>query len=140
MNTVARAPASRAAQATAWPWFPALAVTTPAVRSASESEPTLFTAPRILKEPVRCRFSALRTTGRRDMRVSVSDEYTGVTRATPSSRSRAAWMSASVGAVRTAIALLHLEHLLHDLSHRGQRVELAPLDLAEQPTKLRVLR
>ena len=31
----ARTPASRAAQATAWPWLPALAVTTPAARSAS---------------------------------------------------------------------------------------------------------
>jgi hypothetical protein len=37
MNTVADTPTSRAAQATACPWFPALAATTPAARSASLS-------------------------------------------------------------------------------------------------------
>src|SRR5919197_1324568 len=37
MNTVAFAPSSRAAQATAWPWLPALAATTPARRSSSIS-------------------------------------------------------------------------------------------------------
>ena len=38
MKIVARVFASRAAQATAWPWFPALAATTPASRSSGESE------------------------------------------------------------------------------------------------------
>ena len=64
MKIVALTPASRAAQATAWPWLPALAATTPARRSASESVAILLTAPRILKEPVRCRFSAFSETSR----------------------------------------------------------------------------
>jgi len=59
MNTVAGVPLSRAAHATAWPWFPALAATTPAARSCAESVARRFAAPRTLKEPVRCRFSAL---------------------------------------------------------------------------------
>ena len=37
MKIVAEIPASRAAHATAWPWLPALAATTPAARSASPS-------------------------------------------------------------------------------------------------------
>jgi hypothetical protein len=37
MNTVAVTPTSRAAQATACPWLPALAATTPAARSSSPS-------------------------------------------------------------------------------------------------------
>ena len=38
------------------------------------SAASLLTAPRILNEPVRCRFSAFRTTGRPLRRDSVSDE------------------------------------------------------------------
>ena len=64
MKIVALIPASRAAHATAWPWFPALAATTPARFSLSESEAILLTAPRILNDPVRWRFSALRLTCR----------------------------------------------------------------------------
>ena len=60
MKTVARIPASRAAQATACPWLPAVAATTPAACSASDSDAIVFTAPRTLNEPVRWRFSALR--------------------------------------------------------------------------------
>ena len=59
MKIVAGMPSSRAAQATAWPWLPALAATTPAARSAGVSVASLLTAPRILNEPVRWRFSAL---------------------------------------------------------------------------------
>ena len=103
MNTVARTPFSRAAQATAWPWFPALAVTTPAARSASVRLAIRLKAPRILKEPVRWRFSALSQTGRPDRRRSVSEEMTGVSRATPCSRLRASWISASVGPVAVAM-------------------------------------
>jgi hypothetical protein len=73
MNTVARAPASRAAQATAWPWLPALAATTPAARSASVSVPIVLTAPRTLNEPVRWRFSALSSTRRPVRRENVSE-------------------------------------------------------------------
>ena len=40
----------------------------PAARSAAESIASLFIAPRILNEPVRCRFSALSSVGRPDSR------------------------------------------------------------------------
>src|SRR5439155_2114998 len=126
MKTVASMPSSRAAHATAWPWFPALAVTTPAFRSTWLRLSILFTAPRTLNEPVRWRFSAFRRTGRPVRRVNVSELYTGVTRTPfPASRSRAASTSASVGAVFVA----KLEHLLHDLLYRCQGVELTFLNL-----------
>src|SRR5919106_801302 len=138
MKTVAFTPASRAASATACPWLPALAVTTPAARSASESVAMRLAAPRTLKEPVRWRFSALRSTGRPLRRPSVSEEETGVARTSEAIRARAASMSASVGAVRVAIGP-HPEYLLHDLTNRGERIELTPLHLAEQPPQLGVL-
>ena len=40
--------------------------------------------------------------------------------------------------VRSVVA--KLEHLLHDLAHRGQRIELAPLHLVEQAPQLRIVR
>jgi hypothetical protein len=52
--------------------LPALAATTPARFSASESVAILLTAPRILNEPVRCRFSAFSETSRPMIRESVS--------------------------------------------------------------------
>jgi hypothetical protein len=73
MKIVASIPASRAAQATACPWFPALAATTPALRSASVRLSSLLTAPRILKEPVRWSVSALSSTTRPVIRPKVSD-------------------------------------------------------------------
>ncbi len=73
MKMVALIPSSRAAQATAWPWLPALAATTPAARSSSPSVESLLTAPRILKEPVRCRFSAFSVTDRPVRRENVSE-------------------------------------------------------------------
>ena len=72
MKIVAAIPASRAAHATACPWFPALAATTPAARSFSPSVEIVLNAPRILNEPVRWRFSAFSTTGRPDSRENVS--------------------------------------------------------------------
>src|SRR5437764_13269264 len=57
-------------------------------------------------------------------------------RATPSSRARASWISLSPGAV----FVFKLEHLLHDLPDRRQRVELAALHLVEQATQLVVAR
>ncbi len=69
----ARIPAWRAAQATAWPWLPALAATTPAARSSSDSVAILLTAPRTLNAPVRCRFSALSETSRPTSRENVSE-------------------------------------------------------------------
>jgi hypothetical protein len=58
----ASTPVRVAASATPWAWFPALAVTTPAAFSASESVLMRFVAPRILNEPVRWKFSSFRWT------------------------------------------------------------------------------
>ena len=73
MKMVAAIPASRAAHATAWPWLPALAATTPAARSSAVSEGIVLTAPRILNAPVRWRFSAFSWTVRPASRESVSE-------------------------------------------------------------------
>src|SRR4051812_32374007 len=94
-------------------------------------------APRTLNEPVRWRFSAFSCTSRPASRDSVSERYTGVTRAIPSRRARAASMSGSVGAVSVAA---NSEHLLQDLTNCAERVELAALYLVEEPPKLRVVR
>src|SRR5438105_5257835 len=128
-------PASRAAQATACPWLPALAATTPARCSASPSVEILLKAPRILNEPVRCRFSALSTTSRPARRENVSERNTGVTRATPSRRPRAASMSRRPGAVSVA----NVENLVEDLVHRRQRIELAALDGVDNASQLRIV-
>src|SRR5689334_16162922 len=136
MKIVASIPASRAAQATACPWLPALAATTPALRSDSLSDPILLTAPRILNEPVRCSVSAFRCTGRPVMRPKVSDAYSGVTRTPlPARRERAASTSASVGAVSVA----KLEHLVHDLLNRCQGVQFSLLHLVEEPAELGIV-
>src|SRR5262245_24528762 len=132
---VARRPASRAAQATAWAWFPALAATTPACRSVSPSVASLLTAPRILNEPVRLRFSAFRCTSRPARRESVSERKTGVTRATPTSRSRARSMSASA-AIAVAV---DPEHPGHDLGNGRKGVERAGLDVVEDSPELGVV-
>src|SRR5512133_4339744 len=132
----ARTPSSRAAHATAWPWLPALAATTPAARSSGVSVDSLLTAPRTLNEPVRCRFSAFSSTLRPTRRENVSERKIGVSSAIPKSRCRASWMSASVGAVRS---VAKVEHLLHYLPHRRQRIELAPLHLVEQAPELGIV-
>src|SRR5829696_9615203 len=55
-------------------------------------------------------------------------------------RSRASWMSASVGAVRSvAMGLRKMKDLLKDLTHGGERVELPPLYLVEQAPELRIV-
>src|SRR2546426_2733096 len=131
------APTSRAAQATAWSWLPALAATTPAARSSAVNDEMRLYAPRILNEPVRWRFSAFRCTSRPTSRESVSERKTGVTRATPSRRSRAASISGSPGAVSVTA---NVEHLLKDLTNSAQRVELAALHFVEQTPKLRIVR
>src|SRR5712692_7301235 len=129
---VAAIPASRAAQATACPWLPALAATTPPARSASPSVEILLKAPRILNEPVRCRFSALSATSRPASRENVSERKTGVTRATPSRQARAASMSRRSGAV----TVIDVEDLLEDLLNGRERVELAPLHCVENAAEL----
>src|SRR5215471_15991080 len=52
----------------------------------------------------------------------------------PAMRSRAATMSARVGAV-----LINLEHLLHDVANCGQRVELPAADGIQETLELRVV-
>src|SRR5215210_3279634 len=128
-------PACLAAQATACPWLPALAATTPASRSLSVSVASRLTAPRTLNAPVRWRFSAFSQTSRPAIRENVSELYTGVSRATPAMRSRASRMSAGVGAV----SVFNVEHLLHDLAYGGERVELPSLNLVEEPPKLGIV-
>src|SRR4051794_4527597 len=136
MKTVAWIPGSRAAQATAWPWLPSVAATAPSPRSTAVSEASVLNAPRTSNQPVRWRSSAFSRTSQPVSRDSVAEPYTGVTRARSPIRSRAASMSAIVGAVLVAKA----EHLLKDRTHGAQRVELAPLDLLEQPRQLRIAR
>src|SRR5436305_11554909 len=92
-------------------------------------------APRTLNEPVRWRFSALSCTSRPTSFDSVSERETGVTRATPSRRLRAASISGSVGAVSVTA---NSEHLLQDLTDRAQRVELAALNGVEHALQLGV--
>src|SRR2546421_4554467 len=133
----AGAPSSRAAHATAWPWLPALAATTPAASSSGSRLESFVYAPRTLNEPVRCRFSALRLPGLAASRDSVSEGKTGVTRATPASRSRARSISGRPGAV--VVAIVDPEHLLEYLPYGGERVELACLHLGEQPPQLGVV-
>ena len=93
MNTVARAPASPAANASAWAWLPALAAATPARSRSSGSRRTAFSAPRGLNEPVRWRFSALSRTVAPSLRVSSREGCSGVSRTLPASSPAAAWMS-----------------------------------------------
>ena len=97
MYTSAGTPAERAANATAWAWFPADGATTPAARSASVSERILLYAPRILNEPVFWRFSNFRKTSPAHWCENVSDRSVVVRWATPSSASAAALMSSMVG-------------------------------------------
>jgi hypothetical protein len=69
MNTVAGWPVREAASATPCAWFPADAATTGT--PGGRREMVLY-APRILNEPVRWRFSALRWTSRPTIRENVS--------------------------------------------------------------------
>src|SRR3954465_12681545 len=130
-------PSSRAAHATAWPWLPALAAPPPAARSPGDRVESLLTAPRTLKEPVRCRFSAFSRTSRPQRRENVSEREIGGSSAIPSRRCRASSTSASVGAVRS---VAKVEHLLHYLPHCRQRIQLAALHLVEQPPELGIVR
>src|ERR671918_569938 len=53
----------------------------------------------------------------------------------PSTRARASSISTSVG----PSSVFNLEHLLHDLANRRQRVELSALDLVEKPAQLGIV-
>src|SRR3954452_21833552 len=94
MNTVALAPSRRAARATPCAWLPALAATTPRARSASVSREMRVYAPRILNDPVRCRFSHLSHTGPPTRSASPRECHSGVCRTTSPRSSAAASTSA----------------------------------------------
>jgi hypothetical protein len=64
-------------------------------RSSSESRQIRTYAPRILKEPARCRFSHLSQAGPPSTALSGRDGSSGVSRVTPASWSRARSISAS---------------------------------------------
>src|SRR4051812_16303214 len=85
-------PSCRAPAASAWPWLPALAATTPPAQE-SPSAASLAATPRTLNEPVRWRFSALSTTVPPARSLNVRVDSIGVRRATPSTAGRAALTS-----------------------------------------------
>ncbi len=93
MNTVAAMPSIDAASATPCAWLPALAATTPRARCASSSRASRVYAPRILNEPVRCRFSHFSHTGPPASSDSAREPATGVSVITPARSSRAARIS-----------------------------------------------
>ena len=82
MNTKHGTPRARAAYATAWAWLPALPVITPAAHS-SPSIDTFVSAPRILNEPVLCRFSLFSATIPPARSLSVRELSTGVCLTSP---------------------------------------------------------
>ena len=87
-------PRTRAANASACAWLPALPATTPSA-ACGPSAASLLSAPRILNEPVRCSASALTRTSPPARSLSVSDGRTGVWRATSRTASRAAATSSA---------------------------------------------
>src|SRR6478609_8995988 len=96
MYTFAVDPTSDAASATPCAWLPADAATTPAAFSCADSRAIRTYAPRILNDPVRCRFSHLRCTGPPTAWASGLDDSIGVYLATPCNNSAAALTSATV--------------------------------------------
>jgi hypothetical protein len=92
MTMVARAPASRAASATACAWLPDEKATTPRRRSSAVSESSLLVAPRILNAPLRWKFSHLKKTRRPARASNVRELRTGVRWTRAPIRSRASRM------------------------------------------------
>jgi len=90
------APISRAANATACAWLPALAATTPRRSASSGSRAIALKAPRALKEPVSCRLSAFSSTRVPTRRESSPAGTSGVSRTRPEIRRAASSMLASV--------------------------------------------
>src|SRR4051812_12038796 len=84
----------RAACAQAQAWLPALPAVTPRAQRSPRAA-SLFSAPRILNDPVRWRFSALSTTAALVESLSVCDGSTGVWRTTSATAARARAMSAA---------------------------------------------
>ena len=96
MTIVAWMPRRWALMATPCAWLPALAATTPRLRSSGVSSANLFAAPRSLNEPVRCRFSSLKCTRAPQISLNGSESGHGVTATMPRMRSRAARTSCRV--------------------------------------------
>src|SRR5438128_758357 len=97
---VAWIPRRWAWKATAWAWLPALAATTPRLRSSGASRENLLAAPRSLNEPVRCRFSSLKWIRAPQSSLNGSESGHGVTPTRPRMRSRAASTSCRVSMAR----------------------------------------
>src|SRR5215472_7893016 len=106
MITVALVSSAAAAKATPCAWLPALAATTPALRSAWVSLLIRTYAPRALNDPVRCRFSHFRYTGPPTRSDSTRDWSSGVCSRTSPSTSRAAATSSKL----TDIVMLEVWH------------------------------
>src|SRR5438132_3445991 len=97
---VAWIPRRWALKATACAWLPALAATTPRLRSSAVSSANLLAAPRSLNEPVRCRFSSLKWICAAQSSLNGSERGHGVTATMPRMRSRAASTSCKVSMAR----------------------------------------
>src|SRR5713226_7063640 len=91
-------PRQTAAQATAAPWFPLDCVTIPFAACFSVRERIAFEAPRILNEPVFCRFSHLRKSCAPVMAFKEEDVRTGVRWIRGAMRACAARMASQLGA------------------------------------------
>ena len=94
MQITARRPSRAAAWASARPWLPVEAATTPCRRSSADSSATALVAPRSLKLPVCWRVSSLRWTGTPARAPSEGDATVGVAATRPPMRAAAASMSA----------------------------------------------
>ena len=116
MNTSQEMPCSIAAWATARPWLPALAVTRPA-RARGPSAATFESAPRSLKDPVRCRHSHFSASGPPASGASSSEGIVGVCRTSAATAALAASRSrASIS--RWALSLTVIHGIRWDMSPR----------------------
>jgi hypothetical protein len=107
ITTWAVMPRWRAAKASAAPWLPDEWAATPHWASAAESRATALVAPRALKAPTFCRFSALRKIrAPAPAQASMASLVrTGVRCTRPAIRDAAARMSAMVTSSEVASAL-----------------------------------
>ena len=94
----------RAAAASACAWLPAEAPTTPAAQPSSPRAVSFAPAPRTLKEPVRCRFSAFSATMPPARSENVRVERMGVRRAVVATPARAARTSSAVTGEDSTVA------------------------------------
>src|SRR5919202_4850406 len=105
MTMVAATPARAAATATPWPWLPADAAMTPRSRALAGRVRMRFNAPRILYEPVRCRFSYLSQTRPWHSSENVRDSQHGVRWMRPARRAAAASTSSRLSSNERAVEL-----------------------------------